>query len=787
MMDIKKILTMLVLSFFLIGMIGCNNESGGLPPQSGDSISNPSGDTGSLSGLKILPESPSVAAGEKLQLSVKGTQSDGETTDIDASKVSWFSSDQSIVQVDKDGIMKGIKAGTAEVTAVYQGQETTVTVTILQPKSTGLQVLPQVTSVASGVVINFVAQGKYSDGSNQDVSQAAVWTSSNESVATVDLGEVTTIAPGDVTINAEWQGFSGSADLTVTNATLLSLNINPASLNLANGTSDKLTATAVFSDGSNVDVSEQTTWTTSPATGITDVDSTGLVTGTGVGSAIITGVYKATTSTANVNVTNATISSISISPATVSLANGLAQQFTATANFSDGTTQNVTSSVTWSSSAPNVASINALGLASAAMTGSTVITAEYGAQISTSNLTVTDATILSLVVEPDSLIIAKGGKAAITVIANYSDGSSQDVTSLATITSDAPAVASINADNSIQAVGVGSANVSAAFNSSESDPIPVTVSNATVSTLTITPDPLSLAKGTQQQLAATAEFSDGSSRNVTNEVSWSTADSASVSVNSLGLAKGEGVTTGTDVTASFGGQSDSLNVVITNATVASLAVTPNPLSLAKGDTEQLTATATLSDSNVQDVTSQVSWTSDDPNIVRVNSSDEAEGVEQGSTTLTATYSDPVASINVVSPSVSVTVGVARVDRLRLQAVDNSLNILGLIRLTLTQGDELFRIRSTAYYSDGTEQVLDPNEVAFSSSNNKLVAIDANIISLANAGVIGSAVITGTYQSLVSENEINADCLTKVKLLGFIGLGLACNINDAQPNPAYVAP
>ncbi|MGO2456577.1 Ig-like domain-containing protein, partial [Vibrio casei] len=756
------------------------------PSQGGDGGPVGDSDDGSIVSLMIMPENPSVAAGEELQLSVKATQSDGEVIDIDASEVSWFSSDQSIVTVNKDGVMKGIKAGTAEVTAVYQGQETTVTVTISPPTPIGLQVLPQVTSVASGVVINFVAQGKYSDGSNKNVSQQSTWSSSNESAATVNLGEVTTIAPGDVQISAEWEGFSGSADLTVTNATLSSLNINPANLNLANGTSDKLTATAVFSDGTSVDVSNQTTWS-SDAVGIADVDSTGLVTGAGVGSAVITGVYNATTSTANVNVTNATVSSISISPATVSLANGLTQQFTATANFSDGTTQNVTSSVTWSSSAPNVASIDALGLASAAMTGSTVITAEYGAQTSTSNLTVTDATILSLVVEPDSLTIAKGGKAAITVTANYSDGSSQDVTSLTTITSDAPAVASINADNSIQAVGVGSANVTATFNSSESDPIPVTVTDATVSTLTITPDPLSLAKGTQQQLTATAEFSDASSRDVTSEVSWSTVDSALVSVSSSGLAKGEGVTAGTDVTASFGGQSDSLNVVITNATVASLAVTPNPLSLAKGDTEPLTATATLSDSSVQDVTSQVSWASDDPNIVRVNSNDEAEGVEQGSAILTATYSDPVAAVNVVSPNVNVTVGAARADRLRLQVVDNSLNILGLIRLTLTQGDELFRIQSTAYFSDGSQQVLDPNEVIFSSSNNELIDIDANVISLADADVIGSAVITGTYQSLVSENEINADCLTKVTILGLIGLGLACDIDDTQPNPDYVAP
>lgn len=783
--SLKRRIHTLFFVLFLALIAGCGGgESSGLPSQPGDP--NAGGDDVTLSSLAILPESPSVAAGETLQLSVEGTQSNGEKVTIDPSEVSWFSSDTSVVQVDKNGVMKGIKEGSAEVTAVYQGQETTATVTIMPPKATGLQVLPQVTSVAGGVVVNFIAQGLYSDGSNSDETQNASWVSSNPSVATVNLGEVTTDSAGNTTISAEWNGFSASADLTVTDATFSSLNIDPSSLILANGTSGKLTATAIFSDGSSVDVSNQTDWT-SDMTGVANVDGTGLVTATGVGNATITGDYDGNTQTAAVNVTSATLSTISVSPATASVANGLTRQFTATANFSDGTSQNVTSGVTWSSSNTGTATIDTLGLASAQNTGTTVITADYQSQTSTANLTVTDATVLSLTIEPDSITVEKGGKANITVMANFSDGTSDDVTSVATVTTDNAAIASINADNTIQAIGVGSANVTAAFNSAQSQPIPVTVTNATVSSITITPDPLSLAKGTSQQLTATAEFSDGTSRDITDDVAWSTANSNLVSVSSSGLVRAIDVTAGTIITADSGDVDATLNVVVTNATVSSIAVMPNPVTIAKGDSEQLTVTATLSDASTQDVTNQSSWSSSDQNIARVDSTGVVEAVGEGSATLTATYADPLSATQVTSPNVDVTVTTARVDRLRLSAVDNSLNILGLIRLTLTQGDELFRIRATVYYSDGTDEVLNANEVTYSSSNNALVDIDANVISLANADVIGSASITGEYQSLMSENRIDADCLTKVSILGLIGLGLACDIDDTQPNPNYVAP
>jgi len=65
------------------------------------------------------------------------------------------------------------------------------------------------------------------------------------------------------------------------------------------------------------------------------------------------------------------------------------QQFTVTATYSDGTTADITSLVTWSSDVTSVATINTGGLARGVAVGNAVITAKFGTWVGTTNLTVT--------------------------------------------------------------------------------------------------------------------------------------------------------------------------------------------------------------------------------------------------------------------------------------------------------------------------------------------------------------------------------------------------------------
>lgn len=88
---------------------------------------------------------------------------------------------------------------------------------------------------------------------------------------------------------------------------------------------------------------------------------------------------------------------------------------------------------------------------------------------------------------------------------------------------------------------------------------------------------------TSEQLKATANYSDGTTRDVTSDASWTTANSDFVSVNADGLVTANLVTTSdVDITASYLGKFETLGVEVIQDTVASVAITPPTLDLAKG-------------------------------------------------------------------------------------------------------------------------------------------------------------------------------------------------------------
>ena len=69
------------------------------------------------------------------------------------------------------------------------------------------------------------------------------------------------------------------------------------------------------------------------------------------------------------------VTSMAVTPANPSIAVGATQQLTATASYSDGSTANVTTSVTWTSSAASVATVNSGGMVTAVAAGSATVTA----------------------------------------------------------------------------------------------------------------------------------------------------------------------------------------------------------------------------------------------------------------------------------------------------------------------------------------------------------------------------------------------------------------------------
>ena len=155
---------------------------------------------------------------------------------------------------------------------------------------------------------------------------------------------------------------------------LSSIVVTPASpASLAVGSALQFTATGTYSDGSTANISSQVTWNSDNTTAAT-IASYGLATAVAAGTVNITAALDGITSP-SVALTVVSLSSIAVTPASPSLAIGSTQQFTATATYSDGTTANISSQVTWASDTPTAATIDSAGLATGVADGTTNITA----------------------------------------------------------------------------------------------------------------------------------------------------------------------------------------------------------------------------------------------------------------------------------------------------------------------------------------------------------------------------------------------------------------------------
>src|SRR5208283_2109984 len=92
------------------------------------------------------------------------------------------------------------------------------------PTLVSVAVTPANPSIAAGTQQQFTATGTYSDGSKQNLTSSATWTSSATSVATISSGGLATgVAPGSTTIQATSGSINGSTGLTVTAPKLVSI------------------------------------------------------------------------------------------------------------------------------------------------------------------------------------------------------------------------------------------------------------------------------------------------------------------------------------------------------------------------------------------------------------------------------------------------------------------------------------------------------------------------------------------------------------------------------------
>jgi len=605
-----------------------------------------SGGSASLTALSVTPSAVSIAVAATVSLHVTGTYSDGSTKDLTPS-VTWSSSDPNAASVSASGVATGVATGVVTVTARSGSLAGSATVTVNSAGTnlTSIVLSPTNPSIPINTTQQLTATGTYGDGSSRDLTAVVTWSSSTIANATVDVtGLVKGIAAGSATITATLGSVSQSSSVTITAPSITSISVTPEDVTLAIGISQQFTASAIYSDGSIQDLVSGVTWASS-TTSVATIDNKGLASILAAGTTTITATVGSFTDSTTITVVPAHLTSITLSPATVSMAAGTQQQFTATGNFDDGSTQVLTSGQ-WSSSALSVLSVDANGLGVAVGPGTTTVTVTSGTISGTASVTVTNAMLVSLAIAPLNSSMPAGAIKQFAATGTFSDNSTQDMTKSVLWSSSNPVVASINDVGTVTSFTAGSTTIVAAWGAITQSTT-LTVSNVTLVSITISPANPRVEAHTSLKFTATGVYSDGSTAALAN-VSWRSTKPQFANMRSSGIlhAKRAGTLT---VSAVASGVTGTTTVVVGTGTLVSVALTPADSSVTVGATQQFTATGTFSDGTTQDVTINAHWSSTVPTVATIANAPVRAGLAttfaSGTTTIGVNHSGITATTN----------------------------------------------------------------------------------------------------------------------------------------------
>ena len=623
---------------------------------------------------------------------------------------------------------------------------------------------PPDSSIAMGLSSQFTATGLYSDGSKKDLSPQVTWSSANAAAARINSsGMVIAASPGSTMISAKMGRMTGSTSLNVTAATLVVIDLTPTNASVANGLVTRFVAAGVYTDNSVHDISAAVTWTSSVNTvaSISNAPgSNGMASSASPGSTMISATLGSVSASTAFTVTSATLVSIEVTPTNSSVANGLSTGLQATGIYTDSSTHDLTSAVTWNSSDASVASVSnqpgSNGLATTAGPGSATITASLSGILGSTNLTVTAATLVSLGVTPANPTIARGLKSQFTAIGTYTDNSTQNLTAQVQWSSSDPTLTTVsNAsgyDGQATALNTGAVTITAAMGGTTASTV-LTVTPAMLVSIGVTSANPSIADGLTSQFTATGVYTDNSTQDLTALVAWTSSDTTVASVSNApafhGL--GTGVSPGSvTITAASGSVSGAMNLTVTPAVLVSIALIPANPSIANGTQQQFAATGIYTDASTHDVTAAVAWSSSDSTVASISNAAGTKGLAtsaaQGSVTISATQGTIVGSTGLtVTPAVLVSIAV-------IPANASIANGTGQ------------QFAASGTYTDNSTQPL-TSAVNWSSSDTTVASISnaPGSKGLASSAGQGTATITATLGAVSGSTGLTVTAATLVSI------------------------
>jgi uncharacterized protein YjdB/alpha-tubulin suppressor-like RCC1 family protein len=255
-----------------------------------------------VAAVAITPTSASVSVGATTSLSAEARDAQGRV--LSGRSINWSSSASNIATVSANGVVTGVAAGSATITATSEGRSATanVSVTPVIAPVASIAFSTSATGLAVGQTLRLVTEVR--DASGQVLTGRAItWTSSAPAVATVAAadatsGTVTGVSAGTARITASVEGRTAELNVTVTPPPnpVVSIAVSPALDTIEAYETQTLTAVLKDSAG-RVVTTVPVTWTSSNASVATINAQSGLLTGVDRGTVTVTATAGALSTT----------------------------------------------------------------------------------------------------------------------------------------------------------------------------------------------------------------------------------------------------------------------------------------------------------------------------------------------------------------------------------------------------------------------------------------------------------------------------------------------------------
>ena len=333
-----------------------------------------------------------------------------------------------------------------------------------------------------------------------------------------------------------------------------------------------------------------------------------------------------------------TLSSINVYSDLVTIPVGESVNLIAIGFYSNGSTSVITDDVVWTSS--NTSAITISGTqANGIGAGASNISASLDGKTRAISLIGFSATMVSIEVNYQSLVLPGDGQVSLVVTGVYDNGQSINITQGTSFTSNDTSIVTVNAAGVVTPSGAGTTTIEidyGAFNKVLSTEI----TNSTISSIQVSPIVGSKARGGEQQFIVTANLNDGSNLDITASAGWNSGNENIVEINSSGYASL--LTSGTSaITANYQGFSSSVNFMVLDKTLSSITLSLSAESLSMGVAGQVTCIATYSDDSTEDITESANYSVDNSSVAFVSNNILEEGkintMGQGSVSITASF------------------------------------------------------------------------------------------------------------------------------------------------------